>query len=92
MKIPNFIKTIWTDKEGSLTAEGNLYHDQLSQYLKTTISEEGFEIPQNTTSDITRFSDPTNPNFKPDGTIWYDSDTKQFKGKINGVVKVFTLV
>lgn len=91
MKIPNFIKTLWTDNSGELTAEANLYHDQLSQYLKTVISEEGFEVPQNMTVDINRFADPSNPNFKPDGTIWYDSDAKKFKGKENGIIKIFTL-
>lgn len=88
-QIPSFIRITWIDKNGNLTAEAEQYNDQLNQYLQKVIPASGFEIPPNTTQDINNFSNPSNPNAKPDGTIWYDSDINKYKGKENGVIVVF---
>lgn len=90
MKIPTYTKQTFIDtKTGDLTPSKQLFFDVLVQEMQNSISDDGFVIPSLKTSQINEVSDNTARNAKPNGTIWYDEETKQFKGKIDGVVKVF---
>jgi hypothetical protein len=63
--------------------DDNLYQDELNQALQGGLSDNGWELPNQTTANITQIA----PD-KPNGTIWYDSDTNQLKAIINGAVTV----
>jgi hypothetical protein len=92
MKIPTFSNGQIVDKDGNCTPSFGQYNDQLNQQMQLNLSDNGTVIPGNTTVNITYFSSVSNPNAMPNGTVWYDTDTGQFKGLVDGVVKVFTLV
>ena len=92
MKIPTFNVMQFVDDGGYLTSQMQLYYDQLNVQLQNNLSDDGFVIPSLTTTQINSIADPNNANGRPDGSIWYDSQTKQFKGKVDGVVKVFQMV
>lgn len=91
MKIPTFSGLKIIDESGNCSSEFQQYNDQLNQQMQLMVSNDGYVIPGNTTTDINNFSRNDNANGKPNGTMWYDTTTNQFKGKINGVVKIFTL-
>ena len=59
------------------------YQDELNRNMQTSLSDNGWEIPQQTTANIT-----TIESGKPDGTLWYDTDTNEIKAKVNGTVQV----
>jgi len=90
MKIPTFMGGQVANDEGHYTADQQFYHDVLNQQLQENLSDDGFVIPSRTTADINAIAANSNENARPDGTIWYDSDTSQWKGKQNGVVTTFT--
>lgn len=89
MKIPTFSGAKIAEKDGSCHPEFQQYQDQLNQQMQLTISDDGFVVPSNTTANINHIADNNNPNGRPNGTMWYDSTTNQFKRKRNGVVEVF---
>lgn len=62
-----------------------LYNDQLSQSLVNGLSDSGWTLPQQTTTQITGSS----ANM-PNGTMWYDNDSHTFKIKVNGTVQTVT--
>jgi hypothetical protein len=92
MIIPTFTQHKATDKEGAYTRDAQQYNDELNQYLQDNLSNDGFVMPNRTTSDINTIADPTNGNTLPNGTMWYDTDTNQLKVKVNNVVRVVQLV
>lgn len=92
MNIPTFVRQQFVDKEGYLTDPMNLYFDQWNVQAQLFLSQDGLVSPSRTTADINSIASNTNENARPNGTLWYDSDTSEFKGKIGGVVKVFQLV
>jgi hypothetical protein len=91
MKIPVFSRIKAIDKEGNFTPSMQQVFDILFQQMQKAISDDGIEVPQLDTNSINNVSSESNANSKPNGTIWYDTDAKKFKGKEDGVVKVFTL-
>jgi hypothetical protein len=64
-----------------------IYHTQLNQSLQDGISNNGYEIPNQSTANISDLS-----AIKPNGTMWYDKDTNELKVSINGVVKVIQVM
>lgn len=62
------------------------YQDDLSQTLVKGLSDNGWTLPQQTTTNITDIESDM-----PDGTMWYDTDTDQFKVKVGGTIKVVTV-
>lgn len=62
------------------------YNQDLSKYLQDTISTNGWALPQQPTETISSVSTDM-----PDGTMWYDTTTKDFKVKIDGAVKTVTV-
>lgn len=83
MNIPTFVRVKFVQADGYLTPEMQLYNDELNQVLQNALSDNGWTVPQLTTAQITAIA----PKM-PSGTLWYDIDTNQLKGKINGVVTV----
>jgi len=83
MNIPTFQNVKYTDEKGNLTSAMQMYNDELNQALQNGLSDNGWTVPQLTTAQITAVS-----SLMPNGTLWYDTDTNQLKGKINGVVTV----
>lgn len=92
MKIPTFIKHPFVDKQGNLTPEMQLYNDELNVQMQNSLSDDGIVIPSRTTADINYIASNTNANARPDGTLWYDTDTNELKAKVNGAVRVIQLV
>ena len=74
------------NKEGMLTPDWNQFFTQLLLYMNSNLSSEGFVQPSQPTTNIAQLTNANN------GTIIYDSTTDQFKGKIAGTFKTFTLV
>lgn len=64
-----------------------IYNDELNQSLQGSISDNGFAVPNQETSSIVTLSGEM-----PNGTIWYDETTHEWKGKKNGVVVTFQTV
>lgn len=91
MKIPTFLKTKIVDENGYFTPQAHQMFDVLFQQMQRSLSDSGFEIPGLNTSDINYVANNDTANSKPNGTVWYDSQTNEFKGKSSDVVKVFTL-
>jgi len=83
MNIPTFVNIKFVQSDGYLTPEMQLYNDELNQALQNGLSNNGWTVPRLTTAQITLIA----PKM-PDGTLWYDKDTNQLKGRINGVVTV----
>lgn len=83
MIIPTFINVQYTEDDGFLTPAMQLYNDELNQTMQNGLSNNGWTVPQLTTAQITQIATQM-----PNGTLWYDTDTNQLKGKINGAVTV----
>jgi hypothetical protein len=83
MNIPTFARVQFVQGDGYLTSAMQLYNDELNQALQNGLSDNGWTVPQLTTTQITNVA-----STMPNGTLWYDTTTNQLKGKINGVVTV----
>jgi hypothetical protein len=86
MNIPTFLNDKYIDEAGYLTSSQQIFNDQLNQAMQASLSDNGWTLPLQTTTNINTIA-PTMPN----GTMWYDSDTDEFKVTINGTVKVVTV-
>jgi len=90
MKVPNFIDSQVVGQDGRLTDTWKNIFTQLLDNLQATVSDEGINIPQQTTTDIATLA-----TSKSVGKIIYDKTTNQYKACIpNGSVgqwKVITL-
>lgn len=58
---------------------------QLTIALQTNISNEGFKMPQQNSTNVTSLNTP-----KSIGSIVYNNETHAFMGNVNGVFKTFT--
>lgn len=87
MNVPNFGLGPPVDKNGNWTPEWQGIIGQLLQQLQENFSQEGLKPPSQPTATINQLN-----TVKSTSAIIYDSTTNQFKGCVNGVFKVFTLV
>lgn len=87
MNIPNFVETKMVDKNGNLTTIWKQILMQLITEMQTSLSEEGFKIPQQTTSDIGKIVGTNTV-----GHIIYDKTLDQLKVNIGGTMKVVQVV
>ncbi len=78
MNVPPFPQT------DGLSTETKLYFDTLIQQMQQTVSNNGFQIPPNSTADIAKIAPEVG-----NGMMWYDTTTNHFKGKQNGVIVIF---
>jgi len=89
--IPTFTKQKAVDENGNFTPEMQQFFDILIGQLQSNISNDGIVLPQLPTSEINNIASPSNANGKTNATLWFDSETGEFKGSVNGVVKTFTM-
>jgi hypothetical protein len=91
MKIPNFLnlKVIETEGEntGRLTPEAHNMFSELFTALQLNLSEEGFNIPQQTTANIESLEDDND-----NGNILYDKEEHKVKVRIDGIYKTIQTV
>lgn len=90
MRIPTYRPSKMVDDNGYPHPDTQLYNDLLNQQIQQNLSDEGFVIPAQTTTTIQNLTDPTNPNAKGAGTLWYDSTLNKYVGYENGVLVKFT--
>ncbi len=62
------------------------YSENLSKTLRDGLSDDGWTLPKQSTENIDTVSEDM-----PDGTMWYDEDTHEFKVKVNGTVQTVTV-
>lgn len=72
MNIPSFFRYVWTTKDGRLTEDAALYHDDLNQTLQAGLSDDGWTLPQITFANIQSIADEM-----PIGTLWWDTDNSR---------------
>ena len=87
MIIPNFANDKLTDKEGTMTAVWANIISQIIQQLQINLSNEGYVLPQLTTTQINGLT-----GVQSIGAMVYDSTLDEFKVNINGTWKVVTVV
>lgn len=89
MKIPTYVQDKLVELEGKdagyITKQWSNLVSQLLQVMQQSLSDEGFQIPNQPTTNIVQLTNMSN------GTIIYDSTTDQFKGMVGGTLKTFTL-
>jgi hypothetical protein len=74
MIIPAFANVKFTDEEGFLTSQMQMYNDELNRVLRNGLSDNGWTIPQVTAAQLTQINAFTDTQILPNGTIWYVSD------------------
>ncbi len=95
MNIPNFQNIKFIDEKGYLTNEWALILQQLFTALQTSLSNEGYQLPQQPTTTITslqtRFAAAPSPSAYY-GDLLYDTTTNQFKVNIAGTFRIVQVV
>lgn len=87
MMIPVFMEVKFVDEDGFLTSPMQIYNDELNQALQRGLSDNGWTVPQISAANLVKIA----PSM-PDGTIWYESDAKEWVGKQNGSLVKFTTI
>lgn len=94
MIIPTFANVQYTDKDGYLTTQMQMYNDELNNVLRNGLSDNGWTLPTVTQAQLTEIQTFTGANALPNGTVWYvhDDDTTVYEVvvKINGVLRKVT--
>ncbi len=85
MNIPSFVNDKVVDENGYWTPQWQNVILQLMQLMQQNLSDEGFVMPSQSTANINLLTKSSN------GTVLYDSTTDEFKGRVGGVFKTFTL-
>ena len=85
MIIPVFSSVKFVDNDGFLTPDMQIYEDELNQALQNGLSDNGWTLPQITAANLALIA----PKM-PDGTMWYETDNKEFVVKINGALAKVT--
>ena len=80
MDIPSFIPMKVVDDKGYLTPEWMNLINQLISQLQLNLGNEGYVLPQLTTTQINDLTDTS----KSKGALVYDSVTNQVKANLNG--------
>jgi hypothetical protein len=78
--LPLFFNMLYTQENGSLTANAHLYNDQLSQVLQQIVEQmnNGFQMPQKTTAQITAYGADASV---PVGTTWFNTSLAKLQVK-----------
>lgn len=85
MYIPVFADVKYVKDDGYLTAEMQIYNDQLNQSLQTGLSDNGWTFPPITAVNLAIVA-PMMPN----GTGWYESDAGVIVFKLGGALRKVT--
>lgn len=74
MIIPTFLSVQYTEKDGYLTSEMQLYNDELNNTLRNGLSDNGWTLPEVTSAELDLIIALPADQQMPNGTIWYVSD------------------
>lgn len=85
MKIPVFQNDKFTQDNGNLTNEQQMWFDNLIQQFQNGLSDQGWTTPQQDTTEINKLA-----TTMPVGTIWYDSVTNKLKVLTNAGVETIS--
>lgn len=84
---PDWLRGVqFTDKDGRLTTEAQLFFENLTAALQVNFTPEGIVVPSQIATDIALLTAPQSV-----ANILYDSTNNEFKGNIAGTWKTFTL-
>lgn len=75
MIIPTFQSVQYTDENGYLTSQMQLYNDELNNVLRNGLSDNGWTLPIITQADLTKLEALPALERMPNGTIWYVVNT-----------------
>lgn len=87
MNIPNFQNSKVVDEKGMLTAEWANIFQQLFTELQINVSNEGYKVPQQTTTTISTLN-----NTNSTSALIYDSTLDELKVNLNGVFKTIQTI
>lgn len=94
MNIPNYENVPFVDRDGYLTDQWSLIMQQLITALQNNVSDQGFQVPQQSTTTINSLQSQFAASPLPQmyyGDMLYDSTTDQLKVNIAGTFKVVTV-
>jgi hypothetical protein len=74
MIIPTFINVQYTDENGYLTTQMQMYNDELNNVLRNGLSDNGWTLPTVTKAELATIIAFTGASAPPNGTIWYVAD------------------
>lgn len=84
MNVPNYQNTQAVDKNGYFSSPWQMLLNQLLTQMQIALSDEGFVVPSQPASEITKLTNSSN------GTLIYDSTNNLLKVNINGTFKTVT--
>ncbi len=94
MIIPSFQNVQYTDQNGFLTTQMQMYNDELNNVLRNGLSDNGWTLPTVTQAQLTAIMALPSDQALPNGTIWYvhDDDTSVYEVVvlINGALRKVT--
>lgn len=92
MIIPTFVNLQYTDKDGYLTSQMQMYNDELNNILRNGLSDNGWTLPQVTQAQLTEIQAFTGVDVMPDGTMWVcvDVSPQQLIVKLDGTLHQIT--
>lgn len=82
MKIPTIGNVRLVDEKGYPTTQMQAWMSQLQTNMNKSLSDEGLEIPQQSTQNINYINSQTEQNM-----IWYDKDSSAYKVNVDGEIK-----
>lgn len=94
MMIPTFANVQFTQADGYLTTQMQMYNDELNNVLRNGLSDNGWTLPTVTQQQLTDIIALPLDQALPDGTIWYvhDNGTSVYEVVvlINGALRKIT--
>lgn len=87
MNIPNLSQIKVVDEKGNMHEDLHNFLSQIVIALQQNLSNEGFKIPQQPTTNITQLN-----TAKSIGAVLYDNATHELKVNINGTFKVVQVI
>lgn len=91
MIFPTFVNVKYTDENGFLTSQMQLYNDELNTVLRLGLSDNGWTLPTVTVAQLAEINSFSGIEAMPNGTIWYLSDsgssTYEVVVKINNALR-----
>ena len=94
MIIPVFANVKYTDEEGYLTSQMQMYNDELNNVLRNGLSDNGWTLPEVTQAELTAIEAFDTLDQMPNGSAWYvhddDNSVYELVIKINGALRKVT--
>lgn len=92
MNIPTFVNVKYTQEDGYLTSEMQIYNDELNNALQNGLSDDGWTIPLVTAAELADIDALTGRRAMPNGTMWVVSDAspQQLVVKLDGALRKVT--